>query len=541
MNKIVKVTKSLIFSKQKTIFSSAVLIAVTIIIARFFGFLRFRVLASYFSKEELDIFFASFRIPDIVFEILITGALTSSFIPIFIKYKENKKELSENISSIINLIFLALFLIIIFLAISLKKIISIITPGYTQQKIDQITFFSSILLFCQLPFLILGNLLSGIGQANRTFFLSSIAPIFYNLAIIIATIFFNHFGLLAPIFGVVLGSLTIFLIQLPLLFFDGFIYRLILRFNSAIKEFIQMAIPRIFTVVVSQIDATIDLILTTFLKPGSYAAFYLAQHLQLFPVSIIGIAFGQASLPYLSDLVKAKKEIELKQIIEETILSLLFLSLPFSIFFIFARTPLVRLFFGGEKFDWEATVNTAKTLSYFALGLPFHTLYYFLTRCFYAFLDTKTPFLVGFLSIIVNTFLSVFFIFFLKLPVWALALSFSFSIILNISLLFLFLINKIKNIDYSNLIVGTVKIFTACVLASLPSYIFLKVADPWIFNTIYTINVFFLLFSVALIYFFWYLFFSWFFEVKQLFLFTKLIIRAKEYQKKIIELFNHYD
>jgi putative peptidoglycan lipid II flippase len=541
MNKIVKVTKSLIFSQQKTIFSSAILIATTIVVARFFGFLRFRVLASYFPKEQLDIFFASFRIPDIIFEILITGALTSSFIPIFIKYKDNPKELRENISSIINLIFLILFLIILTLFLFLKKIVLIITPGFSPQKVDQITFFSSILLFGQLPFLILGNFLTGIGQANKTFFLPSIAPIFYNLAIIITTIFLHQLGLLAPVMGVVFGSLTIFLIQIPLLFFDGFFYQLGLKINAAVKEFFQMAIPRILTVIVSQIDATIDLTLSTFLKAGSYTAFYLAQHLQLLPVSIIGMAWGQASLPYLSDLVKEKKEFELKQIVEETILCLLFLSLPFAIFFIFGRTPLVRLFFGGEKFDWEATVVTAKTLSYFALGLPFHTLYYFLTRCFYAFLDTKTPFLIGLFSIIVNTFFSVFFIFFLKLPVFALALSFSLAIILNTLSLFLFLTKKIKNINYAYLIGETLKIFTTTLIASLPSYLFLKVADPWIFNTRYTINVFFLLFSVALIYFFWYLFFSWVLDVKQLYLFTKLIGKAKEYQKKIIELFNQYD
>jgi putative peptidoglycan lipid II flippase len=541
MNKIVKVTKSLIFFQQKTIFSSAILIAATIIVARFFGFLRFRVLASYFPKEQLDIFFASFRIPDIIFEILITGALTSSFIPIFIKYKDNPKELRENISSIINLIFLILFLIILTLFLFLKKIVLVITPGFSPQKVDQITFFSSILLFGQLPFLILGNFLTGIGQANKIFFLPSIAPIFYNLAIITTTIFLHQLGLLAPVMGVVFGSLTIFLIQIPLLFFDGFLYQFVLKINAAVKEFFQMAIPRILTVIISQIDATIDLTISTFLKAGSYTAFYLAQHLQLLPVSVIGIAFGQASLPYLSNLVKEKKEIELKQIVEETILCLLFLSLPFAIFFIFGRTPLVRLFFGGEKFDWEATVVTAKTLSYFALGLPFHTLYYFLTRCFYAFLDTKTPFLIGLFSIIVNTFLSVFFIFFLKLPVFALALSFSLAITLNTLSLFLFLTKKIKNINYSYLIGETLKIFTATLIASLPSYLFLKVADPWIFNTRYTINVFFLLFSVVLIYFFWYLFFSWVLDVKQLYLFTKLIGKAKEYQKKIIELFNQYD
>jgi len=541
MNKIVSATRSIIFSKQKTIFSSALLIATTIIIARFFGFLRFRVLASYFPKEQLDIFFASFRIPDIVFEILITGALTSSFIPIFIKYKEDREELSKNISSIINIIFFSLFLIIIFIFTFLDKIIPLITAGYSQEKINQIIIFSRILLLGQLPFLILGNFLTGIGQANKTFLLPSIAPIFYNLAIITATIFFNHIGLLAPIIGVVLGSFIIFLIQIPLLFIDSFSYRLLFKVNYAVKDFFHMAIPRILTVAVSQIDATIDLTLTTFLKTGSYTAFYLAQHLQLLPVSIIGIAFGQASLPYLSDLVKEKKENELKEIITETILTLLFLSLPFAVFFIFSRTPLIRLFFGGEKFDWEATVQTAITLSYFALAIPFHSLYYFFTRCFYALLDTKTPFTISFLSIIFNTCLSLFFIFGLKLPVWALALSFSLSIFLNVFFLFFFLIKKINGLNYQKLMIEVCKILFTSFLAAIPSYLFLKIADPLIFNTRYTINVFFLLSSVALIYFFWYLFLSWLINIQSLYLFTKLIIKAKEYQKKIIEIFTQYE
>ena len=105
MERLLKKTQDFIFAKQKSIFSSAVLLSFMIVLTSLSGFLRYRILAGYFNKEELDIFFASFRIPDIIFEILITGALTSTFIPIYLKYKANKKELSENISSIINLIY----------------------------------------------------------------------------------------------------------------------------------------------------------------------------------------------------------------------------------------------------------------------------------------------------------------------------------------------------------------------------------------------------------------------------------------------------
>jgi hypothetical protein len=137
--------------------------------------------------------------------------------------------------------------------------------------------------------------------------------------------------------------------------------------------------------------------------------------------------------------------------------------------------------------------------------------------------------------------LSLFFIFGLKLPVWALALSFSLSIFLNVSFLFFSLIKKINGLNYQKLMIEVCKILFTSFLAAIPSYLFLKIADPLIFNTRYTINVFFLLSSVALIYFFWYLFLSWLINIQSLYLFTKLIIKAKEYQKKIIEIFTQYE
>src|SRR3989338_2295703 len=218
MNKIVEKTRNFIFAKQTSIFSSAILISVMIIIARLFGFFRYRVLSGLFTKEELDIFLASFRIPDLVFEILITGALTSSLIPILIKYQKNKHELDINFSSIVNIIFLALFAFIFILYMAMGIIVPIITPGYSEDKIISIVFYSRLLLVGQLPFLIAGNLLTGIGQAKKMFFLPALAPVFYNLAIVVfALVFSPSLFLLGPILGVVVGALLFLIIQIPIL------------------------------------------------------------------------------------------------------------------------------------------------------------------------------------------------------------------------------------------------------------------------------------------------------------------------------------
>lgn len=542
MERFLKKTSDFIFAKQKNIFSSAAIVSLMIILSSFSGFLRYRVLAGYFNKNQLDIFFAAFRIPDLIYEILITGAITSTFIPIYLKYKDNQEKLSENISSIINLILLFLTIFIVIVSLFIHQIIPIITPGYEGEKISQIINFSQILLFGQLPFFILGNFLTGIGQANKTFFLSAIAPVIYNIITIIFTILFHdQFGLKTPIFGIILGSFFLFLIQLPLLFKSDFKYKTIIKISDGLKDFFKLIGPRILTVISAQIDATIDLTLTTLMGAGAYTIFYFAQHLQLLPVSVIGIAFGQASLPYLSEIYQQKKIQEFKKIITDSLLNLFFLILPLAIFFIFARTPLIRLFFGGEKFDWQATIDTAITLSYFALGLPFHTIYYFLTRCFYAMMNSKIPFYASLLSIIINTFLSLLFVFVFHLPVWSLAISFSIAITLNSLILFFILTKKIGDFDFLFILKELIKMFFSSGIAAIISYEIMRLFDGLIFNTNYTINVFFLLSFTFFIFFSLYLFISWIFEVKEIYLISKLLIKIKEYQKKFIEIYTKYE
>lgn len=542
MEKFFRRTGEVIFSKQRSIVSSAIILSVMIVASRFFGFIRYRTLAGFFNKNDLDIFFASFRIPDLIFELLITGALTSTFIPIFIRYQKNKKELSENISSIINTIFLSLIFFVVLLCIFLDTLMPFITPGYSKEKNAQIILYSRLLLIGQLPFLVLGNFLTGIGQADKSFLLSAIAPILYNVAIIIATIFLApSMALLAPILGVIAGAFVFLLIQLPYLARSEFEYHFLIQKTKGLVEFFRMMVPRAFTVIVAQIDATVDLTLTTFLGSGAYTVFYLAQHLQLLPVSVIGIAFGQASLPYLSELHAQGKKEDFKNLVVESGLNLFFLTIPIMSFLVFARTPVVRLFFGGQKFDWDATVQTAVTLSYFALSLPFHSVYYFLTRCFYALLDTKTPFYISVFSIGLNTILSVLFIFIFHLPVWALAISFSISMVINVIILFFVLIPRLDHIPFAPIVKELVKISIATVIASITSYYSMKLLDGLVFDTSRTLQVFFLLSTVGIIYLSLFFILSWLFDVKEIFLISKLLIKAKEYRKKFVEIYTNYE
>ena len=542
MERLLKTTREVFLFRQNNIFSSAIVISFMIIVSRIFGFVRYRILAGYFSKEELDIYFAAFRIPDLIFEVLITGALISSFIPIYIKYQKNKEELTLNISSIINILTLIMGASILLLTFFIAPIINFITPGFDPQKTASISFFSQLLLLGQLPFLVIGNFITGISQANKRFFLPALAPVVYNLSIIASTvILFPSYGLFSPIIGVIIGSVLFLISQFPVMQVVDFTYKPVIRFTKGVSEFFRVVVPRTITIVVAQIDATIDLTLTTLLGAGSYTIFYLAQHLQLLPVSVIGIAFGQASLPYLSELYSENKKEEFKTLIVQSILNLFFLTFPIASFFIFARTPIVRLFFGAQKFDWEATVLTAYALSFFALSMPFHTIYYFLTRCFYAVLDSKTPFWISVISIVINTVLSLIFILIFQLPVWSLAFSFSLAMIINVTLLLILLYKKLEGLNFYLLFKESSKMFFVTLLSSVPIYYLIRFLDVLVFDTVRTINVFFLMLVSGFMYILLYFFLSWVFSVREIYIVSKLLFKAKEYRKKILEFYANYE
>lgn len=538
MEKFLNNTKKFIFLKQKDILSSTIVLSLMIVVSRIFGFLRYRTLATFFSKEELDIFFASFRLPDFVFEILITGALTSAFIPIFIKYKKNQEELNITISSIINFIMSGLFVFIIILFFASNLIMPVLTPGFTPDKIKTIISLSQILLISQLPLLVLGNIASGMAQANKIFIITAIAPVLYNIGIILGTLFLaKSLWIYGPLVGVIVGAVSFFAVQFPVFFIINFNYNLFAVKKKVLIEFARLFIPRVMSVITTQIDLTIDLVLSTLLGPGKYTIFFFAQHLQLFPVAFIGMAFGQASLPYFSDLYREGKIAEMKKIFIDSLLQVLFLTVPIATLFVFARTPIVRFFFGGQKFDWEGTVQTAQTLSFFAVSLPFHALFYFITRSFYAIYDTKTPFIVNFFSVLINTFLSVIFVFVLKLPIWSLAISFSIAITINIILLLIFFYRKIDGFNLSKLLKNSIKIYSAALISFLFSYPVMKILDGLILDTSRTLNVFFLLVITSVLFAVVYLFLSWFLNIEEIYLLGKLLVKIKELQKKIGEIY----
>ena len=506
------------------------------ILSRLLGLIRNRTFATFFVKEELDLLLAAYRLPDFVFEVLITGALSSAFIPMFIKYKKKKGDLFENISTVINIISLILIVFISITFIFAGHIIPLITPGFTAAQNEEVINISRIFLISQLPFFVYGNILSGIAQAHKIFMLTALAPLMYTIGVIAGTIFLSEsLWLYGPAIGTVVGAFLFFFVQIPILYRTGFKFKLLSFKKKTIKEFFTLFLPRTLSVLTSQIEQTIDLSLATLLGGGGVTIMNFAQRLQLFPVAFVGMAFGQASLPYISSLHKERKHSAIRKLFVDSILQLLYLSVPLAFFFIFARTPLVRIAYGGRKFDWEATVLTATTLSYFAMSVPFHSIFYFVTRAFYASHDTKTPLYINLFSISLNITLSVLFVIVLKMPIWALGLAFSISITLNVIMHLLMYYRKIQGFNVKKLFKNGFMIYLIGFLSSLPAYILLKVFDQLIIDTTRTLNVLFLLGMSFCVMSVSYLFFSWLFRIEEIYILTKIMSKVTSFRGNVQE------
>jgi putative peptidoglycan lipid II flippase len=531
--------KNLYKSKQSTLYASTIVVALTLFVARILGLVKLRVLTGYFDKSQLDLFFAAFRLPDFIFEVFVAGSISSCFIPIISEIVDKKKNGKDEImifSQSLSLIFLFSW-IIIFLVMKIfaKNIVEILVPGYTAAQVNMVSSMSLTILFYQVPFLLLGNVLSAILQTEKQFLIPGIAPAFYNLGIIAGVILFaQKHGLYGALYGVGIGSVLYFITLFLGVYILGYPIKIkIYLFDKKIKRFFNLFWPRFFNSLTAQVDATVDLALSTLRGVGSYSSFYLARNLQILPVSFFGIAVSQTALPFFSRLYHQNKKEELMQLLVKFVLQITFIMMPFVIFFTALRVPIVRLFFGGDKFDLLATQRTANVLSIFALSLPFHTVYYLITRAYFAIQDTKTPFVTGVIFTLSNTLLSIIFIKVLNLPVYFLALSFTTSITLNTAVLFYLLVKKLDSVKIVPVLGKFLLMGLNTIATTFVVWVSLKLLDGLVFDTGRTINLFILTMICVFIGSMVYLYLSWIFVPAELKSVLSLVYRFSFFKKTI--------
>lgn len=482
-----------LFKTQNTILSAAVILGIASGVSAVLGLVKTRLLAGYFGvSKELTIFYTADKIPNLIYSILIVGAVSTVFIPIFTGLlKKDKEEAFKVASSIIGTTFIFFITVGVIIFAFSPNIITVLSVGkFSVEDIKLGSSLMRIMLASQI-FLVAGSLSTSVLQSFKYFIIPALAPIFYNIGMIAGTIFLSSkLGIYGPAIGVAMGSIMHFIIQIPLLKKSGF--RLFSRIDLKDKNFkktLSLVPPRIASVLVVNLVQTINNSLAILVSAPSVIFLKFADQLQTLPVNLFGISMGAASLPTLSSQSAPEEQEKFKETFLTSLHQTIYLVMPLSAILLVLRVPAIRLVYGVGNFPWEATIRTAQTLAFFSISIFSQSAGYLTTRAFYALKDTATPVKVNIFTAVINICVSVYFVSTLKLGVWSIALAYAGTSMLDLFLLIYFLNKKTGGLDRKKLIVPFTKISFATGLMGIMLYIPMKLLDKYVLDTTRTINL----------------------------------------------------
>ena len=510
---------NILLRRQTNILSAALVLMLTVVFSQILGLIRQRMLVGiYGPSNTLGVYLASSRLPDLLFQVIIAGAISSSFIPIFTDFLAQKKEEEGfKFASSLMIIGLLIFLFISIILFIFSGFFShLVAPGFSASDLILMSNLMRIIILGEIIFM-LASFFSAVLQCYNHFFITGIAAASYNLGIILGIIFLSKsFGIYAPAIGVIIGSFLFAVLQIPFLKISGFK----LRFNIDIKNFGLMQIfhlmwPRTISLATFQIGSLLTVSLISFLHdPGrSYVIFDYAQTLAFAPVGLIGQSLSQAAFPVLSR--ERAKLSEFKETFATSFTQMLYLILPLSVVFIVLRIPLVRLIYGASQFDWAATVLTGRTLAIFSISLFAQSLIYLVSKAFYALHDTKTPLIVGIIStffMLIGSFVSIFYF---NRDIQTIALFYTLSSFINFFVLLVLLDRKVGGFNNFFFIKNSWKIFLSAFALGIALYLPIKLLDQLVFDTTKTINLLMLTGISSMSGFLIYMFLTWFLNVKE--------------------------
>ena len=396
----------------RTLAAAGLVVTAAFFVSRVQGWVRLVIIARFFGAQpDLDAYFAAFRIPDAIFQLVAAGALSSALIPVLsglIAHQEDERAWRV-VSTVVNLMLLALLALSVVVAIAAPVLIPVVTPGFDAVETELTVRLSRIMLLSPV-LLALGAVATSVLNTTGRFGASAAAPLLYNVAIILAAV------LLAPVMGVeglaigvVAGSLAHLAVQLPpLLRKSGFEYdfRLDLQDPAARQALLLMA-PRAIGLGASQITFIVNTTLASVVGAGAIVAYNVAFTVTQIPLGVIGVPLGVVLLPAMSRAMATGALREYGALVVRSLRLLLFVMLFFTAVGMVLRRQGVTLLFGYERFDERAIDLTANTLLFFLVGLAAHSMIVVLARAFYAGQDTRTPVMAAIVSVAVNVAVSV--------------------------------------------------------------------------------------------------------------------------------------
>lgn len=407
--------------------TSAVIVGLAFVMSRILGLGREVILANAFGTgREMDAYVSAFRIPDLLFLVVMAGSFGAAFIPVFGEYLTNgdQERAWRLASAVLTWAGLGVVVLSAVCFVLARPLMFLVAPGFDNETADMAVNLMRILLLSPV-FLGFGIAAKGILEAHHQFTLPALAPLLYNVAIIIGALFFvEDYGIYAVGWAVIFGALGHFLIQVPGLIRAGIRFRpTISRQVEGLGEVARLLGPRVLGSAAFQFNFIAVNAFASTSADEHVSAINYAWQLLMLPHGVLALSISTVVFPSLAALYSRGDNDGFRSMLDRALRPLLFLSVPAGIGLLLLREPIVRVIFESGNFDRASTRLVIAPLAWFAFGLIGYALTEILTRVFYATRDTRTPVVTGVLTVILNLLLCMLFIDTLGYTGLALALS----------------------------------------------------------------------------------------------------------------------
>lgn len=386
---------------------SAAIIAAAFVVSRVLGLFREVIVAYHFGTGGIsDAYVAAFRIPDLLFLVIMAGSFGSAFVPVFAGFMgrgehERAWRLASAVLTWSVLLVAAMAALIFILAGPLVRYV--VVPGLEPQFQETTVNLMRLLLLS--PMLLgLGIASKGILEAQDRYVLPALAPLVYNLSIIAGGLFLvPYFGIYALAIGVVVGAACHFAVQVPGLVRSGIQFSPTLdRTTEGLSTVWKLLLPRVLGQAAFQINFIVVTFFASNVNNGAAAALNFAWQLLMLPHGVLALSISTVIFPSMSRLYDQGRLDELRAMFFQAMRPLFFLTVPASIGLYAFREPIIRVTLRFGSFDERSVQLVASAVAFFAMGLVFYAFVEVLTRVFYAMRDTKTPVIAGLATIALN-------------------------------------------------------------------------------------------------------------------------------------------
>lgn len=465
---------------------AATLLAGSSLVGMVLGFFRIRQLnALYYTSYPagLDAYTVAFTVPDFMFMILVSGALSVTFIPVLNQRlasgnKRSAWELSTSLLNFMAIITLIASILIIIFAEPLVRYV--VGPGLDES--GRALAVSMMRVIAVSPFLFaIATVIASMQQAIGRFTFFALVPILYNIGIIIGiTVFTNGInifgwqvfggGIMGVALGVVLGSILQLLVSTLGLLGMGFDYRFKIYWkNKGFRKVLSLLPARSIDQSIDYVNGIVEVNLASRLAAGSVAAFQQATTLAYAPVNLIGVAISTAAFPKMTERLGQGRPDLFKSELQTVLRVIIWLALPATVVAFFGRGYLVNFIVN------RGDTLMASILGILALGILFRSIYYLAARSFYAQQDTKTPLFISIFTVALNIALAVWFTMGLELGVYGIAWAATIVAVVEVIILFVIMSRRIKGLFDRRFMNAVVRMTAATVFTAIVAYTMVSV------------------------------------------------------------------